>query len=168
MKPGATKNEQLAEQAFDAVQKPKHYTAFGHECRDFSRHMHGAQCQAFQYVWRCDLKDEPIQDLEKACFWLRDWIDNDYSGFYNLQHFVPACTAVDRVTGPAATSSLDKLREVCNHFGYNTGRALEHIFVGEHRAALELLEREIERRRALVEVAPAPAGARSQRGNRAA
>lgn len=170
---GVAKDEQLAEQAFDVVNKPRHYTAFGHECRDFSRHMHGAQCQAFQYIWRCDLKGEPVQDLEKAAFWLRDWRDNIYAGVYDLRHLVPVCEP--RTTRDTRDpncfphydekSDIEKLREVCGHFGYNPGRALEYIFVGDVLAALELIEREIVARK---QVAPVPAGTRDQRVKRAA
>lgn len=67
----------------DAVNHPSHYTssparcpACGHpiECIDITRHMGFNLGNTTKYVWRCDLKNDAIEDLEKAVFYLLDEI----------------------------------------------------------------------------------------------
>ncbi len=66
----------------DNVNHPKHYTSLPSRCKcgepieciDVTRHMSFNIGNAVKYAWRCDLKDEPIQDLEKAIFYLNDEI----------------------------------------------------------------------------------------------
>lgn len=50
------------------VLHPPHYGAarFGIECIAFTRLMMFNPGNAFKYVWRCEDKGNPIQDLEKA------------------------------------------------------------------------------------------------------
>lgn len=63
----------------DAVNHPKHYTsspaacsACGHpiECIDITEHMGFNLGNTTKYVWRCDLKLDAIEDLEKAAWYL--------------------------------------------------------------------------------------------------
>lgn len=66
----------------DPVNKPAHYTAGGIECieaikasmtaEDFRGFLKG---QVIKYIWRYRLKDNPLQDLEKAKFYLDRLID---------------------------------------------------------------------------------------------
>lgn len=51
-----------------AVIHPRHYSSarFGVECIEFTRLMMFNPGNAFKYVFRCEEKDEPVQDLEKA------------------------------------------------------------------------------------------------------
>lgn len=60
----------------DAVKHPSHYTSHpsGIECWDITRHMNFNLGNAFKYIWRCDLKGKPIEDLEKAVECLQDEI----------------------------------------------------------------------------------------------
>lgn len=60
----------------DPVKKPSHYTSHpsGIECWDVTRHMNFNLGNAMKYIWRCDLKDNPIQDLEKAIEYIQDEI----------------------------------------------------------------------------------------------
>lgn len=60
----------------DSVKKPGYYTSHpsGIECWDVTRHMNFNLGNAVKYIWRCDLKDNPIQDLEKAIEYLQDEI----------------------------------------------------------------------------------------------
>ena len=61
----------------DLVSKPQHYTQGDIECIDaiksaLSREpyigfLHG---NALKYVWRCRLKENPIQDIDKAIWYL--------------------------------------------------------------------------------------------------
>ncbi len=60
----------------DPVNHPSHYTSHpsGVECITITRHMNFNLGNAFKYIWRADLKDNSIQDLEKAVFYLNDEI----------------------------------------------------------------------------------------------
>jgi hypothetical protein len=60
----------------DVVNHPSHYTSHpsGIECIDVTRHMGFNLGNVIKYVWRCDLKADEIQDLEKALWYLQDEI----------------------------------------------------------------------------------------------
>jgi hypothetical protein len=60
----------------DLVNNPPHYTNHpsGIECIDITRHMSFNLGNAIKYIWRCDLKKDAIEDLEKAVFYLNDEI----------------------------------------------------------------------------------------------
>jgi hypothetical protein len=61
----------------DPVNHPKHYTNHpsGVECITITRHMGFNLGNAMKYIWRADLKDNAIQDLEKAAFYIKDEIE---------------------------------------------------------------------------------------------
>lgn len=61
----------------DPVNHPKHYTAHpsGIECIQITRHMGFNLGNAMKYIWRADLKDNAIEDLEKAVWYIRDEIE---------------------------------------------------------------------------------------------
>ena len=52
----------------DAVNHPKHYTDHpsGIECIQVTEHMGFCLGNAIKYIWRADLKNDAIEDLEKA------------------------------------------------------------------------------------------------------
>ncbi len=52
----------------DDVTEPNHYRNHpsGVECKDIVKHMNFCLGNAIKYIWRCDLKDDPIKDLRKA------------------------------------------------------------------------------------------------------
>lgn len=54
----------------DMVNHPPHYTSHpaGVECIQISEHMPHNLGAAIGYIWRCDLKGEPVTDLEKAAW----------------------------------------------------------------------------------------------------
>lgn len=56
----------------DAVNHPKHYTSHpsGVECIQVTEHMGFNLGNALKYIWRCDLKRDAIEDLEKARWYL--------------------------------------------------------------------------------------------------
>lgn len=60
-------------QGADVVNHPPHYTSHpsGVECIAIVEHMGYCLGNAVAYIWRADLKGNPIQDLEKAR-WLLD------------------------------------------------------------------------------------------------
>ncbi|WP_457647378.1 DUF3310 domain-containing protein [Profundibacter sp.] len=58
------------------VHSPDHYTCHpsGVECIEITRHMNYNLGNAIKYIWRCDLKDNDIEDLQKAVESLQDEI----------------------------------------------------------------------------------------------
>lgn len=56
----------------DEVNHPKHYTQHpsGVECIQVTEHFNFCLGNAIKYIWRAGLKDDAIQDLEKARFYL--------------------------------------------------------------------------------------------------
>ncbi|WP_234795814.1 DUF3310 domain-containing protein [Mycobacteroides chelonae] len=79
----AGKGDEQTNSGDDPVNHPSHYTssparckACGEpiECIDITRHMGFNLGNTTKYVWRCDLKNDAIEDLEKAVFYLQDEI----------------------------------------------------------------------------------------------
>jgi hypothetical protein len=60
----------------DAINNPQHYTSHpsGIEAIEVTRHMNFNLGNAMKYIWRAGQKDDAIQDLEKAMFYLADEI----------------------------------------------------------------------------------------------
>ena len=60
----------------DLVNHPPHYCSHpsGIECITIARHMGFNLGNAMKYIWRADLKNDAIQDLEKAAFYIQDEI----------------------------------------------------------------------------------------------
>lgn len=58
--------------AEDVVNHPKHYTEHpsGVECIQVTEHMGFNLGNALKYIWRCDLKNDAIEDLEKAAWYV--------------------------------------------------------------------------------------------------
>lgn len=56
----------------DAVNNPSHYTSHpsGIECIQITEHMGFNLGNALKYIWRCDLKHDAIEDLEKSRFYI--------------------------------------------------------------------------------------------------
>lgn len=61
----------------DIVNHPVHYTSHPSkiECLTIARHMGFCLGNALKYIWRADLKDDAILDLEKAIFYIKDEIE---------------------------------------------------------------------------------------------
>ena len=66
----------------DPVNHPKHYTNHpsGIECIQITRHMGFNLGNAMKYIWRADLKNDAIEDLEKAVWCLKDEIEKRKNG----------------------------------------------------------------------------------------
>ena len=60
------------EEGNDPVGHPSHYCehASGIECIKITEHMGFTLGNAIKYIWRADLKDDKIQDLEKAIWYI--------------------------------------------------------------------------------------------------
>jgi hypothetical protein len=61
----------------DSVSNPTHYTSdpSGIECLQITRHRNFNIGNAIKYLWRAGLKDEHIEDLRKAIFYIEDEIE---------------------------------------------------------------------------------------------
>lgn len=57
----------------DPVNHPKHYTEHpsGIECIQITEHMGFCLGNAVKYIWRADLKNDAIEDLEKAAWYIQ-------------------------------------------------------------------------------------------------
>lgn len=60
----------------DMVSHPPHYVGHpsGIECIEITRHMGFNLGNATKYIWRADLKNDAIEDLKKAIWYLQDEI----------------------------------------------------------------------------------------------
>lgn len=56
----------------DPINHPKHYTEHpsGVECIQITEHMNFCLGNAVKYIWRADLKDDAIEDLQKAVWYI--------------------------------------------------------------------------------------------------
>ena len=56
----------------DNVNNPKHYTSHpsGVECIQIAEHMGFNLGNALKYLWRADLKDDALEDLAKARWYI--------------------------------------------------------------------------------------------------
>lgn len=61
----------------DAVNHPPHYTAHpsGIECIEVTEHMGFNLGNAVKYIWRADLKNDAIEDLKKAAWYVNREIE---------------------------------------------------------------------------------------------
>lgn len=58
--------------ALDGVNHPPHYMAHpsGVECIQITEHLNFCVGNAIKYLWRTDLKGDPIENLEKARWYI--------------------------------------------------------------------------------------------------
>jgi len=61
----------------DPVNNPKHYTEHpsGIECIQITEHMGFCLGNAIKYIWRADLKNDSIEDLKKAYWYINREIE---------------------------------------------------------------------------------------------
>jgi hypothetical protein len=71
-----------------AVNHPKHYNAHpsGIECIEVVRHENFNIGNAMKYIWRHKNKGKPVEDLEKAIFYLKDEIKRIKSETFELKN----------------------------------------------------------------------------------
>jgi len=69
--------EERKSQEYDLVNKPRHYNVHpsGVECIQITEWMPFCIGSAMKYLWRCGLKDDEIQELEKARWYITREID---------------------------------------------------------------------------------------------
>lgn len=61
----------------DAVNHPQHYTSHpsGVECIEVTEHMGFNLGNAVKYIWRADLKNDALEDLRKAAWYVQREIE---------------------------------------------------------------------------------------------
>ena len=61
----------------DNINHPEHYTSHesGIECIQITEHMNFCIGNAVKYLWRADLKDDAIEDLQKAKWYIEREIE---------------------------------------------------------------------------------------------
>ena len=66
----------------DNVNKPPHYTAHpsGVECIQITEHMNFCLGNALKYIWRAGLKQNEVEDLKKAVWYLNREIERVENG----------------------------------------------------------------------------------------
>ena len=66
------KDEEYGYEDWNPINKPKHYTEHpsGIECIQVTEHMGFNLGNAIKYIWRCDLKQDAIEDLKKAKWYI--------------------------------------------------------------------------------------------------
>ena len=69
----------------DPVNHPTHYTAHpsGVECIQITQHMNFCLGNEVKYIWRADLKNDAIEDLRKAVWYINQEIKRRESGAGN-------------------------------------------------------------------------------------
>lgn len=76
-KPVFKKEKKLSSSAHDPVNHPKHYTGHpsGVECIQVTEHMSFCLGNAVKYIWRADLKQNTVEDLQKAVWYINREIE---------------------------------------------------------------------------------------------
>jgi hypothetical protein len=71
----------------DPVNQPKHYTDHpsGVECIQITEHMGFNLGNAIKYIWRADLKNDAIEDLKKAKWYIAREIDRRNSDAFRTR-----------------------------------------------------------------------------------
>jgi len=61
----------------DMINHPPHYNNHpsGVECIEITKHMNYCLGNAIKYIWRADLKNDAVEDLKKAIFYLNSEIE---------------------------------------------------------------------------------------------
>lgn len=69
--------EEFTPKSEDVVNNPSHYTSHpsGVECIQITEHMSFCVGNAVKYLWRAGLKDDRLQDLKKAEFYIKREIE---------------------------------------------------------------------------------------------
>lgn len=79
---GAWRQAEGAEPEYDAVSRPAHYANSSIECIDAMLAARGreatiafCECNAFKYIWRTGKKDDAVQELKKAAWYINKAIE---------------------------------------------------------------------------------------------
>ena len=118
----------------DAIHHPKHYTSddCGVEAIEITSLLPACISNAVKYVWRCGKKDEDLQELKKALWYINYSIDNDLPSF------------VDQLSDSLEFQEL--VEKVKSHWVGNKYMFIDAVYWGNQetmKKALELMIQEI-------------------------
>lgn len=118
----------------DAICHPKHYTTddCGVEAIEITSLLPACISNAVKYVWRCGKKDEDLQELKKALWYINYSIDNDLPSF------------VDQLSDSLEFQEL--VEKVKSHWVGNKYIFIDAVYWGNQetmKKALELMIQEI-------------------------
>lgn len=118
----------------DTVHHPKHYTSddCGVEAIEITSLLPACISNAVKYVWRCGKKDEDLQELKKALWYINYSIDNDLPSF------------VDELSDSLEFQEL--VEKVKSHWVGNKYMFIDAVYWGNQetmKKALELIIQEI-------------------------
>lgn len=119
----------------DSVNHPKHYTSddCGVEAIEVTSLLPACISNAVKYVWRCGKKDEDLQELKKALWYINYSIENDLPSF------------VDELSDSLEFQSL--VEKVKSHWVGNKYMFIDAVYWGNQetmKKALELMIEELE------------------------
>ena len=119
----------------DTIHHPKHYTSdgCGVEAIEVTSLLPACISNAVKYVWRCGKKDEDLQELKKALWYINYSIDNDLPSF------------VDQLSDSLEFQSL--VEKVKSHWAGNKYMFIDAVYWGNQetmKKALELMILELE------------------------
>ena len=118
----------------DSVNHPKHYTSddCGVEAIEITSLLPACISNAVKYVWRCGKKDEDLQELKKALWYIDYSIDNDLPSF------------VDELSDSLEFQEL--VEKVKSHWVGHKYMFIDAVYRGNQEAmkkALELMIKEL-------------------------
>ena len=118
----------------DTVNHPRHYTSddCGVEAIEVTSLLPACISNAVKYVWRCGKKDEDLQELKKALWYINYSIDNDLPSF------------VDELSDSLEFQEL--VEKVKSHWVGNKYMFIDAVYWGNQenmKKALELMIQEI-------------------------
>ena len=116
----------------DSVHHPKHYTSddCGVEAIEITSLLPACISNAVKYVWRCGKKDEDLQELKKALWYINYSIDNDLPSF------------VDELSDSLEFQEL--VEKVKSHWVGNKYMFIDAVYWGNQKTMKKSLERMIE------------------------
>lgn len=119
----------------DTVNHPKHYTSddCGFEAIEVTSLLPACISNAVKYVWRCGKKDEDLQELKKALWYINYSIDNNLPSFVN-----------DLSDSLEFQSLVEKVK---SHWSGNKYMFIDAVYWGNQetmKKALELMIKELE------------------------
>ncbi len=119
----------------DAIHHPKHYTSddCGVEAIEITSLLPACISNAVKYVWRCGKKDEDLQELKKALWYINYSIDNDLPSF------------VDQLSDSLEFQEL--VEKVKSHWVGNKYMFIDAVYWGNQetmKKALEIMIQDLE------------------------
>lgn len=133
--------------ANDPVNSPNHYTRShpGMECIELTADTSFCLGNAIKYLWRYHSKGQPVEDLEKARWYLCHVIDHDEKiAWTRQQHAILDTLANDPAIPDAEAHTWAKLRQ---GFPYSALACLDRLIEHERRPSMtSIITNEIEER----------------------